>query len=410
VARELVNHRDRAGKFASREQLLTVPGLGEKRYTQAAGFLKIADGAEPLDATWIHPESYPLARQVLTELGFTPADLRDRAKHDELRAKLNGVNLPEFAAKLSAGEPTIRDIFEALARPGRDPREDLPPPIFKKGVLKLEDITPGMELKGTVLNVVPFGAFVDIGLKESGLVHISQMANRYIKSPYDVVAVGDVITVWVMEVKPGEKKISLSMIAPGQERGRGPGGRFGGAPREGRGQTPGAPPSQPQQPPAGDRPQFQPRGDRPPFQPRGERPGGFQRGGQGPGGGRFGGRGPGPGGRGPGGPPRQDAAPPAEGAAPAPPAQQPPPPPRKPGKPKPLPNLTAEKKSGKAALNTFAELAAFFKKEEPPPEPKAEEPKPAPPSEPQAQAESKPEPTPEPTPEEPKPAEGPPPA
>ena len=139
------------------------------------------------------------------------------------------MNAAELAAKLEVGEPTVRDILDALARPGRDPREDLPPPIFKKGVLKLEDITPGMELKGTVLNVVPFGAFVDIGLKESGLVHISQMANRYIKSPYDVVAVGDVITVWVMEVKPGEKKISLSMIQPGQERR--PSGRAGAQPR-----------------------------------------------------------------------------------------------------------------------------------------------------------------------------------
>ena len=285
VARELINHRERSGKFTSREQLQSVPGLGEKRYTQAAGFLKIADGAEPLDATWIHPESYPLARQILSDLGFTSADLRERPKLDELRAKLNAVNLPEFAAKLNAGEPTIHDIFGALARPGRDPREDVPPPIFKKGVLRLEDISQGMELKGTVLNVVPFGAFVDIGLKESGLVHISQMANRYIKSPYDVVAVGDVITVWVMEVKPGEKKISLSMIAPGQERR--PGGRFSGPPQgQGRGdrQGPGAPQPQ-QEPQQADRPQFQPRGDRPQFPPRGERPG-FQRGGQGQGQGR----------------------------------------------------------------------------------------------------------------------------
>src|SRR5207244_11073921 len=158
---------------------------------------------------------------------FRPAALRDKAKLEELRGKLPAVNIAEAAARLKVGEPTLDDILHALARPGRDPREDVPPPIFKKGVLKLEDITPGMELKGTVLNVVPFGAFVDIGLKESGLVHISQMANRYIKSPYDVVAVGDGVTVWVMEVKPGEKKISLSMIQPGQERRPQPaGGRF----------------------------------------------------------------------------------------------------------------------------------------------------------------------------------------
>jgi uncharacterized protein len=406
VAREMVNFRERSGKFTTRAQLMEVSGLGEKRFTQAAGFLKIPDGGEPLDATWIHPESYAIARQILSDLGFNPADLRDREKLNELRAKFNTLNLNELAMKLGVGEATIRDILDALAKPGRDPREDLPPPIFKKDVLKFEDITPGMELKGTVLNVVPFGAFVDIGLKESGLVHISQMANRYIKSPYDVVAVGDVITVWVMEVKPGEKKISLSMIPPGQERR--PGGRFQGGPARGdrdrdrdRGPGPGGqggpggPPQQQQQPPQqhaqpqpqGERPPYQPR-ERPPYQPRGERPQ-FQPRGQGGGQGqRFGGRGPGPGGRGPGGPggpQRQGGAPPAGGTQPAtegttpqaPTSQpvQPPPRPRPQGKPKPLPNLSAEKKSGKAALNTFAELAAFFKKEEPKPEAKPEEPK-----------------------------------
>jgi uncharacterized protein len=408
VAREVVNYRERHGKFTNREQLLQISGLGDKRYTQAAGFLKIADGAEPLDTTWIHPESYPVARQILADLGFSPQDLHDRAKLEELRAKFATVNVSEMAARLNVGEITIHDILDALAKPGRDPREDLPPPIFKKGVLKLEDITPGMELKGTVLNVVPFGAFVDIGLKESGLVHISQMANRYIKSPYDVVSVGDVIAVWVMEVKPGEKKISLSMIPPGQERrmggGRFPGPRGQGGPGAGQQQGHGqAPQGQ------GERPNIEPReprGERPP-QPRGERPGFQPRGGgQGQGGGRFG---RGPGGRGPGGPggPQRSAPPPsgqpqppsggtggtpsAPGAAPTPtpPPVQPPPPPRKPGgKPKPLPNLSAEKKSGKAALNTFAELAAFFKKEEPKPEPKPEE------------AKREPEPKPEPASEE----------
>lgn len=368
VAREVVSHRERNGRFTTREQLLAIPGLGEKRYTQAAGFLKITDGADPLDSTWIHPESYPVTRQILVELGFSPEHLRDRAKVEELRAKLNSTNLPELAAKVSIAEPSLDDIFAALARPGRDPREDLPPPIFKKGVLKLEDIAPGMELKGTVLNVVPFGAFVDIGLKESGLVHISQMANRYIKSPYDVVAVGDVITVWVMEVKPGEKKISLSMIAPGQERFRGPSGRAGGGSHPGRGPSHGAAPEHPAQ--EAIRPASPPRGERPQFQPQGNRPAGPARGpSQGGSGARFG--------RGSGGAQRPGLAP--QGSVPhgvpsvPPQPQQPPPPPRKPAKPKPLPNLTAEKKSGKAALNTFAELAAFFKKEEPKPVPAPEQ-------------------------------------
>ena len=375
VAREVVDYRGRNGPFTSREQLLQVPGLGDKRFTQAAGFLKIPDAPDPLETTWIHPESYPAARQILADLGFTPADLRDRAKLEELRGKLGTVNAAEAALRLKTGEPTVRDILDAIARPGRDPREDLPPPIFKKGVLRLEDISPGMELKGTVLNVVPFGAFVDIGLKESGLVHISQMANRYIKSPYDVVAVGDVVTVWVMEVKPGEKKISLSMIAPGQER-RLQGDRFAGPPRDQRPEPrqeqrgPAGPPRD--RPPAGDRPPFPPRGERPGFAPRGDRQGqgqGPPRGGPqgGPGGRRFGG---GPGGPRQGGPPPQPhtTQPPPQGGGPGP--QQPvQPPPRVPRPPKPLPNLTGDKKTGKAALNTFAELAAFFKTKDEPQKP-----------------------------------------
>ncbi|MBA4066927.1 MAG: hypothetical protein C0501_25115 [Isosphaera sp.] len=418
VAREIVTLREKNGRFDARQQLMEVPGLGDKRFTQAAGFLKIPDGADPLDATWIHPESYAVARQILADLGFAPADLRDRARLDELRGRLNGVDPADLANRLGAGEPTVRDILDALARPGRDPREDLPPPVFKTGVLKLEDINPGMELKGTVLNVVPFGAFVDIGLKESGLVHISQMANRYIKSPYDVVSVGDVITVWVMEVKPGEKKISLSMIPPGQERGRGPVGRGPGMPAQGpggppRGFGPGGPPPQhqqqqpPPQPPA-PRPPLPPRGgDRPPFPQRGgDRPPFPQRQGQGS---RFGA----PAVRGPGGPPRpapnENVLPGQAAEGVAPPPQQAAPPPRPPGKPKPLPNLTAGKKSGKVPLNTFGELAAFFKKEEPKPEPKPEpppeEPKPpAPPAEVEAKGPEEPKPAAEPNPADPPPA------
>jgi uncharacterized protein len=240
-----------------------------------------------------------------------------------------------------------------------------------------------MELRGTVLNVVPFGAFVDIGLKESGLVHISQMANRYIRSPYDVVAVGDVITVWVMEVKAGEKKISLSMIPPGQERRMG--ARSGGPAR---GHSPESVAQERQGVP-----------DRPVQPPRSERPA-FQRGASGGGGGRFG-RGPG-GGRGQPAParpgPAADLAAPAASSGPSPmPAPATPPRPRPPAKPKPLPNLTADKKSGKAALNTFAELAAFFKKEEStpsvPPTP-AQEAKPA--ATPEVEAQSTGEPAPEP--------------
>jgi uncharacterized protein len=331
AARELVEYRKAHGAFKTREQLKAVPQMGEARFTQAAGFLKITAGDEPLDMTWVHPESYELARKVLATFELAPADLRDPAKLDELRGKLNSADPEAIARALDVPVPTLIDIFRAIARPGRDPRDELPPPVFKKGILKLEDVKPGMELTGTVLNVVPFGAFVDIGVKESGLVHISQMANRYIKSPYDVVSVGDSVTVWVIEVKSGDKKISLSMIPPGQER-------------QARAPEP-PPPPRPQprpQPPAGERPRFAgpPRGTRPglPGAPGGRR---FER-------------------------PR-----PAPTAAPATEAA-PPPPPRKPAKPRPAVNLTDEKKSGKAALNTFAELSAFFKTRDPePPQPEA---------------------------------------
>lgn len=353
VARELVEYRKGHGAFKSREQLKSVPQMGEARFTQAAGFLKIVDGDDPLDMTWVHPESYELTRKVLAEFELTPADLKDKAKLEELRGKLNAADPDAIAQKLDVPVPTLVDIFHAIARPGRDPREELPPPAFKKGILKLEDVNPGMELTGTVLNVVPFGAFVDIGVKESGLVHISLMANRYIKSPYDVVSVGDTVTVWVVEVKPGDKKISLSMIPPGQERQMG---------------RPPEPQQQSERPP---RPTFQQRppqgGDRPPRQqgggpPRGTRPGA------------------------PGAPtgrrfdrPRQPESPPQQ--------QQPaaPPPPRKPAKPRAVVKLTDEKKSGKAALNTFAELSAFFTSKAPEPEaPKVEEKKDAPAEQPPA--------------------------
>ncbi len=167
-------------------------------------------------------------------LGFGPEIVRDKARLPELHAKLDRARRRrDWPSELEIGEPTLRDICDALARPDRDPRDDLPKPIFKKGVLKLEDLQPGMELKGTVLNVVDFGAFVDIGLKDSGLVHISQLANRYIKSPHDVVSVGDVVTAWVMGVDHERKRVSLTMVKPGTERPRGGAGGGGGGGRRG---------------------------------------------------------------------------------------------------------------------------------------------------------------------------------
>jgi uncharacterized protein len=230
TARRLVEHRKETGPFKNRQELNAIDGIGPITFTQAAGFLKLRDGDHALDRTWVHPESYGVATRLLEKLGFAPDLIQDKEKLSELHAKLNEADAPALARELEVGELTLRDIFDALARPDRDPREDLPKPIFKKGVLKLEDLQSGMELKGTVLNVVDFGAFVDIGLKDSGLVHISQLANRYIKSPHDVVSVGDVVTVWVMGVDQERKRVSLTMVKPGTERPRGGqgGGRRGG--------------------------------------------------------------------------------------------------------------------------------------------------------------------------------------
>ena len=200
TARRIVEYRKEHGSFTHRDQLSSVEGIGPATFTQAAGFLKIPEGENPLDRTWIHPESYATAIRLLAKLDFAPDIVREKSRQPELHEKLAQADLAELARELEVGEFTLRDIVDALGRPERDPRDDLPKPIFKKGILKIEDLSAGMELKGTVLNVVDFGAFVDIGLKDSGLVHISQLANRYVKSPHDVVSVGDVVDVWVMGV------------------------------------------------------------------------------------------------------------------------------------------------------------------------------------------------------------------
>jgi len=212
TARRIVEYRAEHGPFQSRAQLRDVPGIGPAKFTQAAGFLKIRDGAEPLDATWIHPESYSLARKILKRC---PQLLSTGPASQEATTAVATLSLETMATELEAGLATVQDIVESLSRPGRDPRSDLPGPLFRQDVLRLSDLTPGMELRGTVLNVVDFGAFVDVGLKDSGLVHISQMATGFIRSPHDRVAVGDVITVWVQSVDLDRKRVSLSMLAPG---------------------------------------------------------------------------------------------------------------------------------------------------------------------------------------------------
>jgi uncharacterized protein len=211
VAKEVVNYRRQNRVFKTREELKKVRGLGPKAFEQCAGFLRIAGGENPLDNTAVHPESYELAEEVLNLAGFTVDELQNPEKLEAIKEKLKILDPKELASKLEAGEPTIRDILASLAQPGRDPRDELPPPIFRVDVMKIEDLKPGMVLKGTVQNVVDFGAFVDIGVKRSGLVHISQISDEFIKHPTDVLQVGDIVDVQVLDVDLQTERISLTM-------------------------------------------------------------------------------------------------------------------------------------------------------------------------------------------------------
>ncbi|WP_192878697.1 Tex family protein [Caldibacillus thermoamylovorans] len=208
VANNIKKYREENGKFKNRDELKKIPRLGEKTYEQSIGFLRVVDGDEPLDRTSIHPENYPVVRRLLEKLGFSTTDIGS----EKLIQRLNEANINDMAVELEVGELTLKDIFDALKRPERDPRDDLPKPLLRKDVLKMEDLKPGMELQGTVRNVVDFGAFVDIGVKQDGLVHISKMSNQYVKHPLDVVSVGDIVTVWVNDVDVNKGRISLSML------------------------------------------------------------------------------------------------------------------------------------------------------------------------------------------------------
>ena len=210
VAQNIVKKREEEGKFSSRKELKKIPRLGAKTYEQCIGFLRIINGKEPLDQTAIHPENYGAVNKMLKKIGFTSEDLGS----DELNKQLGSLNPSELADELDIGEITIKDIIDDLVKPGRDPRDELSKPLLKKDVLKMEDLITGMELQGTVRNVVDFGAFVDIGVKQDGLVHVSKLSNRYIKNPMDVVAVGDVVTVWVEKVDAQKQRVSLTMLQP----------------------------------------------------------------------------------------------------------------------------------------------------------------------------------------------------
>ena len=209
LAKNIVAYREANG-FSSRSELKKVPKLGPKAFEQAAGFLRLADSRNPLDATAIHPESYSAAASLIEHLGYKLADLRGGAPL-EIREKAHSIGIPLLAEELGIGAPTLCDILDELVRPGRDPREDLPPTILRSDVLSMDDLVKGMKLQGTVRNVIDFGAFVDIGVHQDGLVHISQMSRRFVRHPSEVVKVGDIVDVWVIDVDKKKKRIALSM-------------------------------------------------------------------------------------------------------------------------------------------------------------------------------------------------------
>ena len=211
IAKNIVKYRDENGKLKNRKELLKVPKLGKVAFEQCAGFLRILDGDNPLEITAVHPESYEVTEKLLSNLGFDKNDLRDKEKLENLRTKLKSVNVPQMAQELEVGEMTLTDIIDELSKPGRDPREDMPKPILRSDVLKLDDLKEGMVLTGTVRNVIDFGAFVDIGVKHDGLVHISEMSDKYIKNPSDIVSVGDIVKVKVINIDKDRQKVALSM-------------------------------------------------------------------------------------------------------------------------------------------------------------------------------------------------------
>ena len=211
VAKNIISFRDENGTFKNRKQLLKVPRLGQAAFTQCAGFLRLAQSDYPLDNTPVHPESYPLTEQILAKFGFDIKDLKTKEKLAALKEVIQTANIEALAEELTAGIPTIRDILEALTKPGRDPREDLPAPLTRKNIVKLSDIVVGTVLKGTVHNVTDFGVFVDIGIKTNGLIHRSELSHKYFKHPLDIVSVGDVIDVMIINVEPERTRIGLSL-------------------------------------------------------------------------------------------------------------------------------------------------------------------------------------------------------
>ena len=215
VAKNIVKYREENGKFKERKELLKVPKIGKASYEQCAGFIRIPDGKNPLEITGVHPESYKIAENMLDKLGFKVKDLADKDKFKQIKEKLSTINnekeIKIMAKELEVGAPTLKDIVIELMKPGRDPREEMPKPILRSDVLKFEDLSIGMILTGTIRNVTDFGAFVDIGVKHDGLVHISEMSDKFVKNPSEIVSVGDVVKVKVIDIDKERQKVKLSM-------------------------------------------------------------------------------------------------------------------------------------------------------------------------------------------------------
>ena len=210
IAANVVKYREENGSFTTRKQLVKVPKLGAKAYEQCAGFLRVPESKQVLDNTAVHPESYEAAEKLLALCGYSAADVRAGGLAG-ISDRIKEIGKEKAAKECGVGVPTLMDIAEELKKPGRDPRDELPPPVLRTDVLEIKDLLPGMELKGTVRNVIDFGAFVDIGVHQDGLVHISQICDRFIRHPSEVLSVGDIVTVWVKEVDEKKKRISLTM-------------------------------------------------------------------------------------------------------------------------------------------------------------------------------------------------------
>ena len=211
IANNIVKFRDENGKIKERKELLKVPKLGKATFEQCAGFIRITDGKNPLETTAVHPESYEIAEKLLNNIGYKKEDLVDKEKIKEIKEKLSKINIKSTAKDLNVGEMTLKDIIDELSKPGRDPREEMPKPVLRADVLKFEDLRDGQILTGTVRNVTDFGAFVDVGVKHDGLVHISEMSNSFVKNPSDIVSVGDIVKVKVIGIDTDRQKVKLSM-------------------------------------------------------------------------------------------------------------------------------------------------------------------------------------------------------